>query len=71
MEGKKKPKIKMKKYPLIPPVKKDYCVCSVLQGILRENDIQISQDEIAINLTPAKKGFKVDLRNLKEIDVLV
>ena len=41
---------------LVPQEREDYCVCSVLQGILRKDGISVSQGEIARNLTPGKNG---------------
>ncbi len=56
----------MKRVNLIPQEKNNYCVCSVLQGIFLENDIKISQDEIAINLTSSKNGFLVNDNRIKK-----
>lgn len=56
----------MEHYRLIPQEKNNYCVCSVLQGIFRDNGLQISQKEIAKNLTPAKNGFKTDDQKMKD-----
>lgn len=47
-------------YDLTPQEKEDYCLCSVLQAILRKYEIDESQDEIAQQLTLDKNGFKVD-----------
>lgn len=55
----------MKKYNLIPQKKDNYCVCSVLQAILKDNGFNISQNKIANNLTPSKKGFYVDDYKIK------
>jgi hypothetical protein len=45
---------------LYPPEEDDYCVCSVLQSILRKYEVEMSQEEIARNLTPDDSGFRVD-----------
>ncbi len=37
-----------------------YCVCSALQTILSNYDINISQFEIARNLTQSRNGFRAD-----------
>lgn len=37
--------------------KRNFCVCSVLQAIFRNEGIEMSQKEIARNLTPGKKKF--------------
>jgi len=66
---KKKHKIKMRDYHLIPPEKEMYCVCSVIQAIFDRLDVNISQEEIAERLTPSAHGFLVDdkrMRNLIE-----
>tara|TARA_Y100000310_G_scaffold344364_1_gene456765 strand:+ start:7136 stop:7576 length:441 start_codon:yes stop_codon:yes gene_type:complete len=52
---------------LIPPERKDYCVCSVVQGILRRYDVNLSQREIASRLTPAENGHVVDDDKLKNL----
>ena len=45
---------------LVPQEREDYCVCSVLQGILRKNGISVSQGEIAQGLTPGNlEGFLI------------
>jgi ABC-type bacteriocin/lantibiotic exporter with double-glycine peptidase domain len=61
----------MQKYNLIPQEKDDYCLCSVLQAILDNNGIKISQDEIAENLDSSKKrynkkGYSNDSENIKK-----
>ncbi len=47
----------MKSYNLIPQERNNYCICSVLQAIFNNNKINLSQKEIADNLTPSDKGF--------------
>ena len=61
MVVKQKPKLKMKRSLLASQERDDYCVCSVLQAILKGYGIDISQDEIASNLTPGENenGFLV------------
>lgn len=44
----------MKSVELTVQEKRDYCVCSVLQAILRRHGLEISQREIARNLTRGK-----------------
>jgi hypothetical protein len=56
----------MKKSQLILQEKNNYCLCSVLQGILSERDLIVSQDYIALNLTPSEKGFRADDARIKE-----
>jgi ABC-type bacteriocin/lantibiotic exporter with double-glycine peptidase domain len=51
----------MKEFQVTPQEKYDFCVCSVLQSILRNYNINLSQNEIANNLTPGKNGgYMVD-----------
>lgn len=51
----------MKEFQVTPQEKHDFCVCSVLQAVLRRYDINFSQNEIANNLTPGKNGgYMVD-----------
>lgn len=45
--------------------KSNYCLCSILQDILLFDNIHLSQDEIAKNLTPTKNGFKFDDDKIK------
>lgn len=46
--------------------KKEFCVCSVLQAIFRKNGVEISQEEIAGNLTPGdERGFKIHDEKIK------
>ena len=45
----------MKQYDLIPQEEDNYCACSVLQAIVRNHGIELSQKDIAKNLTPTKK----------------
>jgi len=47
----------MKNYSLVPQERVDYCLCSVLQAILKSHNISTSQRDIADNLTPSDKGF--------------
>lgn len=49
----------MKNYNIIPQEKNNFCICSCLQAIFDKYKIKISQEEIAKNLTPAEKGFKI------------
>lgn len=49
----------MKDYKLRPQEKENYCVPSVLQAIFNKHNIELSQDEIAKELTPKDKGFDV------------
>lgn|GEM_PF-3069231 len=44
---------------LVPQEKDNYCVCSVVQAILKGYDVDRSQREIADKLTPGKEGFLV------------
>jgi ABC-type bacteriocin/lantibiotic exporter with double-glycine peptidase domain len=54
-------RIEMKNFDVIPQEKYDFCVCSVLQAILRRYNINLSQNEIANNLTPCQNGgYKVN-----------
>lgn len=46
----------MKEFNLTLQEQYDFCVCSVLQAVLRRYNIEISQTEIAKNLTPGKEG---------------
>lgn len=46
--------------------KNNYCVCAVLQEIFLKNNIVISQEEIANNLTPSEKGFYTDDDKIKK-----
>jgi hypothetical protein len=46
----------MKNFDITPQEKYDFCVCSVLQSILRNNNINFSQEDISKNLTPGKNG---------------
>ena len=41
---------------LIPQERENYCVCSILQGIFAKYGLNISQNEIAGNLTPSNNG---------------
>ena len=42
-----------------------YCLCTILSDILLQHKINLSQKEIANNLTPAKNGFRVDDDKIK------
>ena len=55
----------MKTYNLIPQEKDNFCICSCLQAIFNKHNIKISQEEIANNLTPAKKGFRIHDKTFK------
>lgn len=44
----------------------NYCLCTVLQDILSEYNVFISQEDIAKKLTPTKKGFKINDNKIKE-----
>ncbi|HTZ41732.1 MAG TPA: hypothetical protein VMC07_00800 [Candidatus Omnitrophota bacterium] len=47
--------------------KRDYCVCSVLQAVFRKHGLEISQEEIAGNLTHGEeRGFKIDDKRIRE-----
>ncbi len=48
-----------KNYNLIPQENNNYCLVSVLQAIFNKYKINLTQDEIASNLTPSKYGFKI------------
>ncbi len=50
---------------LIPQERDNYCICSILQGVLREYGLQISQDEIAGNLSPSENGHSVQDDKIK------
>jgi len=56
----------MKSYSLTPQERRDFCVCSCLQAVLREYEKELSQEDIARNLTPSKDGFLVDDENIKD-----
>jgi len=45
--------------------KNNYCICAVLQNIFLDYKITKSQDEIALNLTPDKNGFRVNDDKIK------
>ncbi len=53
------------KYDLIPQERQDYCLCSVVQAILRRNNVSFSQGDIAKNLTRSKEGFRGDDERIK------
>lgn len=46
--------------------KSNYCLCSVLSDIFLDYNIELTQDEIAKNLTPATNGFRADDNKIKE-----
>src|SRR3989344_1077845 len=56
----------MKNYSLVPQERVDYCLCSVLQAILKSHNISTSQRDIADNLTPSDKGFLAHDDRIKE-----
>lgn len=56
----------MKDSLLIPQERDNYCICSVLQAIFRSYGVDISQEEVANNLTPSENGFFVDDERMKE-----
>jgi len=43
-----------------------YCLCTVLSDILLQHRINLSQEEIASNLTPAKNGFIINDNKIKD-----
>lgn len=45
---------------LKPQEKQTYCLCSVIQAILKKENIEVSQDEIAKGLKSTEKGFFPD-----------
>ena len=55
----------MKRYDIIPPEEKNFCVVSCLQAILGLEGIKINQEDISKKLTPAKDGFKVHDKRIK------
>ncbi len=55
----------MKNYNIIRQEKNNFCICAVLQAIFYKYHIKISQEEIAENLTPAEKGFKIHDNSFK------
>lgn len=46
--------------------KSNYCLCSIIQDIFSFYNINLSQDEIARNLTPTKNGFRGDDKIIKD-----
>lgn len=53
-----KEKFRIKKdYPLKLQERDNYCLCSVLQSILRRHGVSFSQREIADSLTPSENGL--------------
>jgi ABC-type bacteriocin/lantibiotic exporter with double-glycine peptidase domain len=46
----------MKEFQVIPQERYDFCVCSVLQAILKNYNINFSQEEISKNLIPGQNG---------------
>ncbi|MCD4666576.1 hypothetical protein K8R47_02085 [archaeon] len=57
----------MEKYNLIPQEKPNFCVCSALQAIFRRKGLEITQEQIALNLTHSPKGFLIDDNKIKEL----
>lgn len=55
----------MKSVEITVQEKADFCVCSVIQVAFRRNKKEISQEEIARNLTPSKDGFLVQDQRIK------
>jgi hypothetical protein len=55
----------MKKYEVEIQEENNFCLCSVLQAILRKHEVYFSQREIANNLTPSEKGFYADDERIK------
>lgn len=50
----------MKEYNITPPKYKNYCLVSVIQAILRKEDIYLNQKEISKKLKPIDNmGFKI------------
>jgi hypothetical protein len=47
----------MKNYHITIQEETNFCLCSVLQAIFKEENINISQREIAKNLTLSREGF--------------
>lgn len=54
------------KYRLTPQERDDYCLCAALQAILKNHEVNLSQREIANNLTPSQRGFLVDDRKIRD-----
>ncbi len=52
---------------LAPQEKEDYCVCSILQGILARHGITYSQESIAsaLTLTKSNNGYVIDDTRIK------
>lgn len=51
----------MKEFQVTLQEKYDFCVCSVLQAVLRRYNLNFSQEEISKNLTPGQNGgYMVD-----------
>jgi len=46
--------------------KNNYCLCAVIQEVFKKYNINISQDEIAKELTPSKKGFEANDEKIKQ-----
>lgn len=57
----------MKSYNLILQEKEGYCLCSTLQAIFGRYGINISQKQIADNLTPSEKGFLAHDDKIKDL----
>ena len=50
---------------LVPQEKDNYCVCSVVQAVLKGKGIDLSQKEIADQLTLGREGFLVQDERMK------
>ncbi|MFH1801518.1 MAG: hypothetical protein ABH804_01655 [archaeon] len=56
----------MRQYNLTPPQRKNYCVPSCLQAILRKHNAEVSQDKIANVLIKKENGFIPEGKMLEE-----
>lgn len=65
MAENQKPRISMNSIELKVQEEDNFCLCSVLQTILKRKNIEISQREIANNLTPSDNGFFADDLQIK------
>lgn len=59
-------RIKMKSVELTVQEQWNFCLCSALQPALREKGMDVSQNEIAKNLTPAERGFLPHDKRIKQ-----
>lgn len=60
-------RIKMKDFDIKIQEKYDFCVCSVLQAILKNYNIEFSQEQISKNLYPGTHGgYLVDDASIKD-----